>query len=121
MTQTAYDDIKIRMYIAFATEEALNQMLEKSELEGAEKEQIRESVSLTTFGNKHLMFIVTNRKPGKDLPRIAYEFATAIYEHYPYEGHFNVRKDGGIDLSDGLHNFGFDMQTYEGPLQAFKF
>lgn len=121
MTALIYDEIDIRMYLAFATQAALDAMLENSNLPDDEKEAIRGSISKAQFNQKPHLMLVTLRKPGKDLSPIAYQYASAIYEMYPYEGHFNIRKDGGIDLSTGLHDFGYDLPVYEGRLQAFKF
>lgn len=120
MTALIYDDIDIRMYLAFSTQAALDDMLEKSNLPDDEKEAIKGCVSKAHFTLEPHLLLATHRKPGKDLPPVAYLCASAIYEMYPYEMHFNIRKAGEIDLSTGLHDFGYDLVAYEGRLQAFK-
>lgn len=117
--QTSYKDIHIALYLIFSRPESLEVALAESNLPEDEKENIRKRLTVCMLGGEEYYVLVTHRSPGTSLPTTYQQNARSIYENYPSEKHFNIRKNSLCnDLSESLSNIRWGLPVFVGRLCA---
>lgn len=117
--KTPYMDIHVSLYLIFSRPESLEVALAESNLPEDEKENIRKRLTMCMLGGDEYYVLATMRYPGTSLPTAYRQNARAVYEGYPSEKHFNIRKDSlGVDLSNSLNNIRWGLPVFVGRLHA---
>ena len=118
---TPYNEIQIRLFMFFSKPEHLEAALDSSNLPDEEKAAIRKCLTRCTVNGTEYHVLFTGRKPGRYVPNGFAQHARAIYENYPNETHYNVRKNStSQDMSAALDDFGWDLPVYNERLFAFS-